>query len=144
MVYGPLPADVSLRNSSAVSVSAASAASVPPFSSTTALLTMPSVGLVTIAGTAVLGSSDVMTTVCSSGASTVRPAIRNEPLPWTFFTRLSEKTTSAEVSGVPSEKVMSSRIVNVYSVASSLTDHSDATLGSGSSALPPANVRRLS
>ncbi len=80
---------------------------------TTALFTMPSVALVRIAGTAVFELSEVTTTVLSSGASTVRPSMRNEPLPWTFLARFSENTTSAEVSGVPSEKVTPSRSVNV-------------------------------
>ena len=106
--------------------------SVPPFAITTLLLTMPSVGVGRMRGSAGLGCSDVSTTVVSSFASAVTPFHQERALPFSSRTRLSEKATSVAVSGVPSENTASSRSVNVYWVASSLTSQLVARLGLGS------------
>jgi hypothetical protein len=57
---------------------------------------------------------------------------------------LSEKATSVAVTGVPSENTASSRSVNVYSVASSLTSQLVARLGLGSVTSLFSNVSRVS
>ena len=131
-MYGPDPADVELRNSSAASSASAPGWSVPPFSMTTSLLTMPSVGVGMMRGSAGLGCSATRRTVEASTASAVTPSIRNEPLPLSSRTRLSEKATSAASTGEPSENTASSRSVNVNSVASSLASHDSARPGIGS------------
>ena len=74
---------------------------------------MPSAELGTMNGIAGLGAALVSTTVLASGALTVIPAIKKDGFPLRLATRLSEKTTSAEVTGVPSEKTASLRSLNV-------------------------------
>src|SRR5215469_13254849 len=116
--YGPLPADVEFRNDSALSDLSAPGWSVPPCALTTAEFTMPSAGFGTMNGMAGFGSFDVSTTVDGSGAVTVTPSSRKDGLPWMLISRLNEKRTSADVSGVPSENLTSFRSVNVYVLAS--------------------------
>ena len=65
-------------------------------------------------------------------------------MPLSSRTRLSEKATSAAVTGVPSENTASSRSVNVYWVASSLTSQLVARLGLGSVTSLFSNVSRVS
>ena len=79
---------------------------------------MPSAGFGTMNGTAGFGVALVSTTVCGSGAEAVMPAIRKDGLPLRLTTRFSENTTSAEVTGVPSENFASVRSVKVYFFAS--------------------------
>ena len=60
-------------------------------------------------GIAGFAASDMRTTVDASGAVTVIPARRNDGLPLMLMSRLKENSTSADVSGVPSENLMSLR-----------------------------------
>ena len=117
-VYGPLPSEVVLSDASALSAVAALAASEPPAATTLAWSTMPSAGLVRIAGMAVLGVALVSTTVLGLGAVAVIPAIRNDGLPLMFLVRMSENTTSAAVTGSPLANFTPWRRVNVYVLAS--------------------------
>ena len=78
---------------------------------------MPSDVLVTITGIAGFGVVEWSTT-CTCRRRDVMPASRNEGFPFRLINRLNEKTTSAEVSGVPSENTMSLRSVNVKVLAS--------------------------
>ena len=122
----------------------ASAASVAPFAFATLLFKIPRAGDVTIANTCGVAFSVVRTTVDAFGAATVIPAISEEGLPFTFFKRLSEKTTSAEVTFVPSANFAFGSIVKVNSVAPALTFHFDAIAGTGVEASPPLYVRSVS
>src|SRR5438445_65287 len=108
-----VPADFELRYASALSVLSAFAAAEPPFAFTTFELTMPSDVLATSTGIAGFGVFDFMTTVYLPFADVVMPASRNDGLPFRLTSRLNENTTSADVSGVPSEKCTSLRSVNV-------------------------------
>src|SRR3954447_15427324 len=103
-MYGPEPADCELRNASALSALAALAASVPPWALTSFELTTPSDVFARIAGSAVFGVFERRTTPYLPRAETVTPASRKEGLPLRLIRRRKEKTTSAEVSGVPSPK----------------------------------------
>src|SRR3979409_657920 len=140
-MYGPLPADCELRNASALSVLSASAASEPPFAFTTFELTMPSAVLATSTGMAGFGVADVRTTVYGPFAEVVMPASRNDGLPLRLTRRLYEKTTSADVSFVPSENFTSLRSVNVYVFASFVTAYFVATDGCGCATSAPLNTR---
>ncbi len=86
--------------------------------------------LVSWPSSAGLPASEVNTTVASSGASISTPATFPETGPSSSWIRSIEATTSAEVTGVPSENTASSRRVNSHSVASSETVHSAASSGS--------------
>ena len=76
---------------------------------------MPVDGLARIDRSCAVGMLDLTTTVYLSLADTLTPARRNAGFPFRLTSRLSEKTTSADVSGVPSAKWTSrlSRNVNV-------------------------------
>ena len=65
---------------------------------------MPVDGFARIAGSAVSGVFERIDDRVLAGAVTVTPASRNAGLPFRLTSRLSEKTTSADVSGVPSAK----------------------------------------
>jgi hypothetical protein len=93
-----------LNHFSALSVLAASFASVPPCFLTSFELTTPSDVLARIAGRAVFGVVDLSTTTYLLGAETVTPASRKDGLPFRLIRRRYEKTTSAAVIGVPSAK----------------------------------------
>src|SRR4051794_2483879 len=108
-MYGPLPADFELRYASALSVLSASAAADPPFAFTTFELTIPREVLATSTGIAGFGVFDFMTTVFLPFAEVAMPASRKDGLPFRLTSRLNEKTTSADVNGVPSEKCTSLR-----------------------------------
>ena len=125
-------------------MSFASAASEPPLAFTTLLFKIPRAGDVTIANTCGVAFSVVRTAVDASGAETVIPFISEEGLPLTFFKRLSEKTTSAEVTFVPSANFAFGSIVKVNSVAAALTFHFDAIPGTGVEASPPLYVTSVS
>ena len=87
--------------------------SEPPAACTFFASTMPSAGLVTIAGMAVFGVALVRTTVFAFGEVAVIPAIRNDGLPSTFLVRVSENTTSAAVTGSPLANLTPLRRVKV-------------------------------
>ena len=80
---------------------------------------MPVDGLARIAGSCGAGVLDSITTVYVSFADTLNPERRYAGLPFRLTSRLSEKTTSADVSGVPSAKWTSllSRNVNALGAA---------------------------
>src|SRR5215472_15270921 len=82
-VYGPLPAPAPgvFSHDSALSVLAASAASVPPCCLTSLELTTPVDGFARIAGSAPFGVFECMTTVYLPFAPTVTPSRRNAGLP---------------------------------------------------------------
>src|SRR4051812_32557748 len=106
-VYGPLPAPTEsgeLSQFSALSALAAFAASVPPFFFTSAEFRTPVDGFARMTGSWEAGVFERMTTVDLDGAETVKPASRNEGLPFRFWSRRSDQMTSADVSGVPSAK----------------------------------------
>src|ERR1700694_2176678 len=63
MTYGPLPAEAVWKYASAVSLLSAPGWSLPPCALITAELVTPSAGLVTMNGSAGLGSFEVMTNV---------------------------------------------------------------------------------
>ena len=90
---------------SAVSLVEALAASVPPWASTTFEFKIPVAGLGRMYGKPGLGAADVMTTVSGPSAVIVSPASRNAGLPLRLISRSSDHTTSAEVTGVPSENL---------------------------------------
>ena len=117
-VYGPLPTECALMYFSALSTLSAFGASLPPFAMTTFELTMPSEVFATSTGIAGFGVFEVSTTVYGPLAAVVMPASRNDGLPFRFTSRLNEKTTSFDVSGVPSENLMFLRSVKVYVFAS--------------------------
>src|SRR5436853_3214033 len=103
--YGPLPAPrelPELNHCSALSVLSASGASVPPCALTSFELTTPSDVFARIAGSAVFGVFDLSTTPYLPLGATLTSASRKDGLPFRLIRRLNEKTTSAEVSGVPS------------------------------------------
>ena len=115
--YGPLPAPVEaaeLSHRSALSVLAALTPSLPPCDLTRPELTMPVSGVARTDGNCAAGVLDLTTTVYLSFAVASTPARRNAGFPFRLTSRLSEKTTSADVSGVPSAKyVPPRRSVNV-------------------------------
>ena len=76
-----------------------------------------------------LGASNVTTTVCSSGASTVAPAIRYDADPASPASRSHENLTSADVTGDPSANVAAGFNVNVNSVLSAFASHDSASRG---------------
>jgi len=61
-----------------------------------------------------------------------------------LINRLNEKTTSAEVSGVPSENTMPLRRVNVKVFASFVAFHDVATSGKGCATSAPLNRSNVS
>src|SRR5579872_5271963 len=101
---------------------------------------MPRAGLGMMNGIAGFGVSDVRTTVEASGAVTVMPASRNEGLPLMLISRLKENSTSADVSGVPSENLMSLRSLNVNVFASDDAVYELATSGTGVAESEPLKV----
>ena len=143
-MYGPLPADVAFRNASALSLLSAPAEALPPCAFTSFELTMPSDVFVTITGIAGFGVAECRTTLYWPVALIVAPASRNEGFPFRLINRLNEKTTSAEVSGVPSEKTMPLRSVNVNVFASFDAFHDVATSGSGCATSAPLKRSNVS
>ena len=77
-------------------------------------------------------------------AVVVMPPSRNDGLPLRLTSRRNENTTSAEVSGVPSENLTFLRSWKVYVLASFEALNEAATLGSGCVTSAPLNVSRLS
>src|SRR5665213_3471389 len=140
-MYGPLPAEVELRNDSALSDLSAPTEAVPPCALTSFELTMPSDVFVTITGMAGLAVAEWSTTPYAPLGFAVTPASRKDGLPFRLTRRLNEKTTSADVSGVPSENLMSLRSVKVKVLASFVAVHEVATSGSGCATSPPLNFR---
>ena len=136
-MYGPLPAEVAFRNDSALSLLSAPGEELPPCAFTSFELTMPSDVLVTITGIAGFGVAEWRTTLYLPVALIVMPASRNDGFPFRLINRLYEKTTSAEVSGVPSENLMSLRSVNVNVLASFEAFHEVATSGRGCATSAP-------
>ena len=132
-LYGPLPAPAEaaeLSHCSARSAVAASTASVPPCDLTSFELTMPVDGLARIEGSCAAGVLDSIATVYASFADTLNPERRNAGLPFRLTSRLSEKTTSAEVSGVPSAKWTFLFSRNVNDLASALVqDRTSSGIG---------------
>src|SRR3954451_14676698 len=132
--YGPLPAPTEaaeLNHCSALSVLSASAADVPPCALTSFELTTPSDVLARIAGSAVFEFFECRTTPYLPFAATVTPSRRNAGFPFRLIKRLYEKTTSADVSGVPSAKCTFLRSWNVKVFASFDAFHVCASIGTG-------------
>src|SRR6185437_15084750 len=137
--YGPLPAPAEadeLNHCSALSAVDAFAAEVPPCALTSFELTMPVDGFARIAVSCVAGVFDFMTTVYLPLADTVMPASRNAGFPLMLIRRLSEKTTSADVSGVPSAKCTFFLSWNVNVFAPSDAFHDCTSSGIGFERLP--------
>src|SRR6185437_15537263 len=107
------------------------AAAVPPCAFTSAALTMPVDGLARIDRSCVAGVVDVITTVYLPAALTVTPASRKAGLPLMLIRRLSEKTTSAEVSGAPFAKWTFFFSWNVNVFAPFVAFHEDTSSGIG-------------
>ena len=99
---------------------------------------MPKAGDVTIARSCGVGLSVVNLTLFDPIARTVIPSMRDEGLPLMFFRRFNEKTTSLEVTFVPSENFAFGSIVKVKLVAFELYDHLEAIAGTGFEASPPS------
>src|SRR5262249_1140153 len=145
--YGPLPAPADadeLNHCSAVSAVEASAAAVPPCAFTSFELTMPNDGFARIAVSCVAGVADFITTVYLPLAETLMPARRGAGFPLMFISRLSEKTTSADVSGVPSAKwtFFFRWKVNVF--APFVAFHDCTSSGIGFERSPPLYVNSVS
>jgi hypothetical protein len=125
-LYGPLPAPADageLNHFSALSTVAAFAAALAPFAAASFELTIPVEGFARIAGSAVLGVLERIRTVYGPFALTLIPPSRNEGFPLRLIRRLSEKTTSFEVRGVPSPKCTFFFNWNVKVFASLLAVH---------------------
>src|SRR6266566_3118480 len=127
----------------AVSVVAAPGASTPPLLLTTLELTIASAGLVTMYGSAGFGLVDLITTVEALGAETLTPLSSTDGAPARLMTRLNENTTSAAVSGVPSENMTAWRRLNVNVLASSDDVNEAATAGAGRIGIMPTGVTEL-
>src|ERR1700687_6483206 len=104
---------------------------------------MPRAGLGMMKGIAGFAVPDVSTTVEASGVETVIPLSRNEGLPLMLIRRLNEKATSAEVSGVPSENLMSVRSLKVKVFASDEAGYELATRGTGVAESDPLYESRV-
>src|SRR5438067_6980706 len=145
--YGPLPAPTEageLSHCSALSVLSASAASVPPCALTSFELTIPSDVFARISGSAVFGTFDFRTTPYLPFAATLTSASRNDGLPFRLIRRLNEKTTSAEVSGVPSAKWTFFFSLNVNVFASFDAVYDSASCGTGCATSAPLYVSSVS
>ncbi len=112
--YGPEPAEVALRYLSAVSAFDALPAALPPLASTCLLLTIDRFGPVTIARISGRGVSAEIVTACSPSALIERPSTWKAGSALTFLSRSNEKTTSAEVTALPSENLAAGSSSNVY------------------------------
>ena len=136
--YRPLPAEFFFKQGSALSATFAFAASDPPQAFTTLLFKIPKAGDVTIARSCGVGLSVVNLTLPDPTALTVIPSMSDEGFPLTFARRFSEKTTSLEVTFVPSENFAFGLMVNVKLVAFELYVHLEAIAGTGFEASPPS------
>jgi hypothetical protein len=104
---------------------------------------MPSAGLARMRVRAGFGTFERSTTVAPFGAETTTLSSRNDPLTFRLISRRKLKTTSAEVSGVPSEKTTPLRRWKVNSFAPLDAFHEDASHGTG--VVPaPLNVTSVS
>ncbi len=105
---------------------------------------MPVDGLARIAGSWVAGVVDVITTPYLPAALTVMPASRKAGLPFRLTSRFIEKTTSADVSGVPSANLafFFSWKVNVFALFVAFQD--DTSSGIGFDRSPPLYVNSVS
>src|SRR5450432_1416260 len=145
--YGPLPAPTDadeLNQFSALSAFAALPAALAPCAFASFELTMPADGFARIEGSSVFGVAECMMTVYGPLAAVVTPASRNDGFPFRFTSRLYEKTTSADVSGVPSAKCtfFFSWKVNVF--ASLLAVHDFTSDGIGWARSLPLYVNSVS
>ena len=139
-MYGPLPAPFEsgeFSHCSALSALAAFAASVPPCCLTSAELTIPVDGFASTAGSWLTGVFDRITTAFLPAGVTVTPASRNAGLPFRFTRRRSEKTTSADVSGVPSAKCTFFLSLNVNVFAFDVAVQDETSSGTGWARSPP-------
>ncbi len=105
--YGPLPAPTDadeFSHVSALSRLSAPTEAVPPCCFTSFALTMPVDGFARIAGSWPAGVFDDMTTPYLPFGLITIPVRRNDGFPFRLMSRLSEKTTSADVSGSPFAK----------------------------------------
>ena len=133
-----------MNQRSALSALAAFAASVAPFCLASFELTIPSDVFATIVGMAVLGVFERSTTVYGPAAETVTPPSRNDGFPFRLIRRRNEKTTSADVIGVPSAKRMFRRSWNVNVFASLDARYPVAAIGRGRDTSLPRNVSSVS
>src|SRR6266566_1050405 len=78
--------------------------------------------------------------VAAPGAETLTPLSSTDGAPARLMTRLNENTTSAAVSGVPSENMTAWRRLNVNVLASSDDVNEAATAGTGLDSSPPSKV----
>ena len=82
-----------------------------------------------------------MTTVSGPSAVMFSPASMKAGLPLRFIIRLSDHTTSAEVTGVPSENRAFGLRWKMYFRAPSMTWYDVARSGTTDFRLPPLNVK---
>src|SRR6476619_2141751 len=146
-VYGPLPEPTDadeFSHCSALSAVDASAASVPPCALTSFELTMPVDGLARIDGSWPAGVAYLITTVNLPFAETLIPSSRNAGLPLMLIRRLREKTTSADVSGLPFAKRTFFFRLNEKSFAPFDAFHDDTSSGIGCARSPRRYVNRVS
>src|SRR4051794_16444644 len=146
-VYGPLPEPTEAEefsHCSALSAVDASAASVPPCALTSFELTMPVDGFARIDGSWPAGVPDFMTTPYLPFAFTVMPVSRNAGFPLMLIRRLSEKTTSADVSGLPFAKCTFRLSWNVNTLPPFVAFHDDTSSGIGWARSPPLYVKSVS
>src|SRR3954467_15543508 len=105
--YGPLPAPTDadeFSHCSALSRLSAPTDAVPPCCLTSFALTTPVDGFARIAGSCPAGVFELITTAYLPCGLITMPVSRNAGLPLRLMSRLSEKTTSADVSGAPFAK----------------------------------------
>src|SRR6476646_3449051 len=132
--YGPLPAPTDadeLSHCSAWSFLSAPTDAVPPCCLTSFELTTPVDGFARIAGSCPAGVFDVIVTVYFPCGLITMPASRNDGVPLRLMSRLSEKTTSAEVSGSPFAKCTFFFRLNVNVLAPFVAFHDETSSGMG-------------
>src|SRR5579871_1702505 len=107
-------------------------------------LRIPVDGFARMTGSSVSGVFVFITTAFGPDAEIDTPVSRNAGFPARLTRRLSDQTTSAEVSGVPSPKCAFFFRLNVNDVAFLLTVQLDTSSGIGVVRLPPLYVNKVS
>ena len=132
--YGPLPAPTDaeeLSHDSALSFWSAPTEALPPCCFRSFELTMPVDGLARIAGNCPAGVLERMMTRYLPDGLMTTPSSRNAGLPFRLIRRLSEKTTSADVSLSPFAKCTFGFRLKVNVFAPFDAFHEDTSSGTG-------------
>ncbi len=145
--YGPLPSPTAadeLRKLSALSFLSAPTDAVPPCAFTSFELTTPVDGFARIAGNWPAGVFDVITTRYLPDGLITMPVSRNDGFPFRLISRLSEKTTSADVSGSPFAKCTFVFRLNVNVFAPFEAFHDETRSGTAWTRSPLLYVKSVS